>query len=494
MGQYTLWCLNRVAGWDRDRLARALAVRGLWTSKHDVQLGSRARFDKDPGWEAAGGTGVLMHEEHACDEYFVPIAVKCIGDPDGFLARLGDRMSAEGRRRFEALRIDFARYFAFVDSIRDEPPWHSYWEPFPMSNPLWKVGMFTRSEGPTAYAGLYEIVANEATEHKRQAVLVGYSQGGLVARFLAWMDEQLMDAEHRSIAGVVLVQTPNHGSPLCDANNADNVSAGLLGILTGLGGFPIVGAADPNTRAAIEALVEGRAPAGSPVWHFGVGAVCQMLDAAIADLPASEPDRCDMLRTARKWLTGLLQERVFTAFDDLAPAGLDDPRSILGRLVTTPLTRTFHGAIVGGDTSLDDLVLEGRNRLVRWLVRHLVARHWFATVEDSYARIAMDEAAAGVPHGERHRKIAALYQSGVQDRAAGLDLPPFAHDFVIPSVSQALYTLAPPTAGDLFLGNALNPRATHVSGGDERDRDSDSPLVRKMLAALGERLPVAQPG
>ena len=149
---------------------------------------------------------------------------------------------------------------------------------------------------------------------------------------------------------------------------------------------------------------------------------------------------------------------------------------------------------VGADTSLDDLVLEGRNCLVRWLARHLVARHWFAAVEDSYARIAMDEAAAGVAHGELHRKIAALYQTGINDRAAGLALPPFAHDFVIPSVSQALYALAPPVAGDFFLGNRLNTRATHVSGADERDRDSDSPLVRKMLTALGERLPVAQPG
>ena len=131
---------------------------------------------------------------------------------------------------------------------------------------------------------------------------------------------------------------------------------------------------------------------------------------------------------------------------------------------------------------------------MRWLVRHVVARHWFAAVEDSYARIAMDEAAAGVPHGDLHSKLAALYQSGVQDPSAGLDLPPFAHDFVIPSVSQALYTLAPPAAGDFFLGNALNARATHVSGADERDRDSDSPLVRKMLAALGERLTVARPG
>ena len=65
MGQYTLWCLNRVAGWDRDRLAWALALRGLWASRHDVQLGSRARFDKHPGWEASHGAGILMHEERS---------------------------------------------------------------------------------------------------------------------------------------------------------------------------------------------------------------------------------------------------------------------------------------------------------------------------------------------------------------------------------------------------------------------------------------------
>ena len=149
MGRYTLWCLNRVANWDRERLARALAVRGLWASKHDVQFGSRARFDRDPAGEALRGPGVLMHEERTCDEYFVPIAVKCIGDPDGFLERLGDRMTSDGRRRFEALRIDFARYFAFTDTPGGEPPWHDYWEPFPMSNPLWKVGMFTRPETTT---------------------------------------------------------------------------------------------------------------------------------------------------------------------------------------------------------------------------------------------------------------------------------------------------------------------------------------------------------
>jgi hypothetical protein len=487
VGSYTLWCLNRVADWDRERLARALARKGIWSAKHDVRLGSRARFDLHPGWEASHGAGVLMHEEPSWNEYFVPLAVKCVGDPDGFRARLGDRMSAAGRERFEALRTDFAKYFAFA-APQSDTGWRRYWGQFEVASALWKVGMFTRPEGPTPHAGFYEIVAADARENKRQAVLAGYSQGGLVARFLAWMDEQLFAPEHRSIAGIVLVQSPLHGSPLADTANADNVSAGLLGILVGLGGYPIVGAADPKTRAAIEALVAGRAPAGAPVWRFGVGAVCQVLDAAIADTPSSRPARSDFLRTARKWLTGLSVENVFTAFDDLDPAGLDDPRTILGRLATTPLERTYHGAIVGADTALDDLVTEGMGCLERWLVRHFVAARWFEAAQESYARIAMDEAAAGVPRGERHQKIAALYQTGLKGGPAGIDLDRYAHDFAIPSVSQALYTLDATAPGDFFLGNVLNRRATHASGADERDPDSDSPLVRRMLADLGRRL------
>ena len=444
VGQYTLWCLNRVASWDRDRLARALGVRGLWASKHDVQLGSRARFDRNPGWEANGGTGVLMHEEHACDEYFVPLAVKCIGDPDGFLARLGDRMSADGRQRFEALRNDFARYFAFADRLGGEPPWHSYWEPFPMSNPLWKVGMFTRSDGPAPYAGLYEIVASEAQAHNRQAILVGYSQGGLVARFLAWMDEQLMDADRRAIAGVVLVQTPNHGSPLADTANADNVSAGLLGILTGLGGFPIVGTADPNTRAAIEAQVAGRATPGSPVWHFGVGAVCQILDAAdrrhagiaaravrhLANGPqvADRSDGREGLHRVRRSRSGRARRSAHhpgAADGDAARADLsrrDCRRRHVARR-SGPRREMRPGALAGAPPGGPALVRDGRGLLRAH--RHGRGRRRRA-------------------EGELHKKIAALYQTGVQDRAAGIVLPPFAHDFVIPSVSQALYTLAPP--------------------------------------------------
>ena len=199
-----------------------------------------------------------------------------------------------------------------------------------------------------------------------------------------------------------------------------------------------------------------------------------------------------MLRTARKWLTGLSKEQLPTAFDDLDPAGLDDPRTILGRLVTTPLGRTFHGAIVGADSALDDLVTEGMCCLKRWLVRHFIAPRWFEIAQQAYARIAMDEAAAGVSRGPLHAKIASLYQTGIGKQPAGIDLPPYAHDFVIPSVSQALYTLAAPAAGDFFLGNKLNLRATHVSGADERDPDSDSPLGAPDARRSGRAAAVAQ--
>ena len=319
MGQYTLWCLNRVADWDRARLARALAVRGLWTSKHDVRLGSRARFDSNPGWEANRGPGVLMHEEHACNEYFVPLAVKCIGDPDGFLARLGDRMSADGRRRFEALRIDFARYFAFADTARGR----AALAPLLGAVPDEQAALEGRDVHPRRrtgpYAGLYEIVASEAREQQTPGDPGRLQPGGLVARFLAWMDEQLMDAEHRAIAGVVLVQSPNHGSPLADPDNADNVSAGLLGILTGPRRL-----SDCRRRRSEHA--RGDRGAGRRARARGLTGLALRRRRRLPD-----PRRGDRrhpgvrARALRHPADGAqvahrpLEEKVFTAFDDLDP-------------------------------------------------------------------------------------------------------------------------------------------------------------------------------
>jgi hypothetical protein len=490
VGRYTLWCLNRAARWNQQRLIGALAA-----ASHAVRAGSRARFDRAPLDDGLTGDGILMHEELACDEYFVPIVVKCVGDPDRFLQRFGPGMSTDGRARFEALRADFPQFYpqgARPAHIRD---WREYWKPFAINSAFWHVGMFTRADAPHGHAGLYEIVASEARDNGERAVLIGYSQGGVVARFLAWLDEQLMAPDQRSIAGVITVQAPNHGTPLADGANADNVGVGLLGAITGLLGYPILPPQNPRTRAATDALVAGMLqvhdPQGRPAtpFHFGVGAVCALLDAMIADTPRHRPEKTDVLRTCRKWLTGLSPAKTLTAFADLDPRGLDDPHTVLGRLIEAPHQQVLHGAVVGGDPSAEDLLVQERPWWQRWLIRLMVNPGYFADVGRPFARIAMDEAAAHIPQGPRHAQLAQLYRTGLAGSAAELSLPPFAHDFAIPAVSQAFYPLGQRPRDAAFLGNRLNAKATHVSGADPGVAASDLPFVEDLLRDLGERLP-----
>ncbi|MES1208041.1 MAG: hypothetical protein ABUS79_19065 [Pseudomonadota bacterium] len=491
MGRYTLWCLNRVARWNQHKLMGALAARG-----HAVRAGSRARFDRAPLGQGVTRDGVLMHEELACDEYFVPIVVKCVGDPDRFLDRFGGALTADGRARFEALRSDFPQFYPRPGSPAHLRDWREYWKTFPINSAFWHVGMFTRTDGPHAYAGLYEVLAQEARDNGERAVLIGYSQGGLVARFLAWMDEQLMASDERAVAAVITVQSPNHGSPLADGANVGNAGTGLLGAVTGLLGYPIIPSEDPHTHAAVEALVAGqlRVPDPQaethPPYHFGVGAVCALLDAMIRDTPRSRPEKADVLRTCRKWLTGLSPAKMFTAFADLDPRGLDDPRSVLGRLMAAPLDQVFHGAIIGGDPSAEDLIVQQRPWWQRWLIRLLAKPSWFDDLARPFAEIVMNEAASPEPpQSPLHAALAELYRTGLSGSAAEVTLPPFAHDFVIPAVSQALYTLGHRPTNVPFLGNRLNAKATHASGADPDDDACDLPFVEQMLGDLADRLP-----
>jgi hypothetical protein len=485
VGRYTLWCLNRIAGWDLGALQDAL--RG---TTHAARLGSRARFDDPPPGQQVTAEGVLMHEDPRRDEYFVPIVVKCVGDPNGFARRLGGAMSVEGRRRFDRLLQDY-RYFYRVGHALAVRHWRDYWGTFALGGAYWNVGMLTRA-GAEGYLGYYEIIRREARENGEKAVLVGYSQGGVVARFLAWMDEQLMPPEERVIAGVITVQSPNHGSPLAGRGNQRLVSVGLLGMLTALGGISIVGA-NPHTRLALEALSDGvlRLPPSPTPYRFGVSAVCAVLDHAIADAVQRGDQasrQAGLLRTARKWLTGLSRDKVRTAFFDLDPSGLDDRRTVLGRLVDSPHQDVFHGAVIGANTSLEDLILQTRPWWQRWAVRTFVAPQRFSSIASAYTRIAVDEDARHTPPSTpRRRRLADLYVSGLPGNAADPRLPAYAHDFIVPSASQALCVLSPP-AGNRFLGNVVNPRATHVSGAHRCGAASDVPHVTRMLRDLSARL------
>lgn len=502
MGTYTLWCLNRVATWDLHALAEVLAVREFLASRHRIVLGDRTQFDRDP---AQSKPGVLSHEERDVDEYFVPIAVKCIGDPARFRARFHDRMGDGGRERFDALIAGFGAYFA--DNAVN--PWRRYW------SADGREAMFTLPDGEDAYAGFYEIVARQA-DRDGKAVLVGYSQGGLVARFLAFLDEYLMERD-RSVIGFVTVQAPNRGSPLANPVHGDTVARGLFGVFAAAFSFPIA-PVGPNRRLgdALERLAAGtlQIPDGSGGFatsHFDVLTVARLLDTALSDArvavdreaPGSGArraavERLEVVSTARKWLSGLSRGKVATAFQDLDTRAQDDPFAVLGLLADHPISRTLQGAVIGTDHGLTDFIASGRPWWVRLGLKTLPGKFGFSPMirnaEQSYAQIAMNELESMKRPTGRHGILAEAFGRGCTiwgtDRRR-IPIQPFAHDFVTPSASQALGPIDPHTGdtpGELFLGNLVNPGGTHISGGDASDLDSDRPFVDAMLGALGRRL------
>ena len=355
---------------------------------------------------------------------------------------------------------------------------------------------------PDGYKGFYELVIEAATS-TGPGVLIGYSQGGLVARFLAYLDEILMPPSARAVAGVITVEAPNHGSPLADGDDANvaSVSDGLFSILTGVAGYPIspvdaaMGVRDPATTATLQAIVRGQAPAQGARANINVPAL--LFEAGISDANTNHKSD-DFPATARKWLTGLLPQPVPTAFLDLDPRSLDQPNTVLGRLLRSPLSETWHGAVIGRDTSVDDFVAAGKSLIFRFILKHvpgwLNLKGTLEAIEKPYAIICMDQMVSGARLGPQHALVADAYRKGAQIIGPGQStatLPPFAHDFVIPSVSQAMHLFDPLDGPrpSRFLGNLVNAKATHISGGNEDDPDSDSKLVRSLLDDLGKKLP-----
>lgn len=497
-----LWTLNRVASWNLLDLQEALTGGGWFKDGHQVSLGRREPVDALPDGVCPSRPGVLSHEDgklppdypELSDEYFVPIAVKCLGDPVAFRQRFAAEMTAPGLQLLDTIVAAYPEHFAAAPGAT--PAFQGYWKVNT------GVGMVTRP-----YVGFYEAIASDsAMQDGARAVLVGYSQGGLVARYLAFLDEYLFKEEARRIAGVITVQAPNRGSPLANRANADHVSAGLLAVLLGFVGLSIPPTGENRALgAAVEDLVKGKLVDNTR--HFDVGALCALLDAAIGDAlratsgrksDSNPAARLDLLQTLRKWVTGLVPLPYITAFADLSTSTFGTKGAVLEALLTHPLMRTYHGAVVGTDSQLDDFVGAGLNgfqrgvlNLFRWMGR---LPPTLRAAQEAYRRGPMDEApvlqrlvAAGQTVAPEALKLADEYVTGMP--AGRTTIPPYAHDFVIPSVSQVL----PEGPEPFFLGNVVNPKGSHISGGSSRNRDSDVARVKAMLKDMAKRL-AAKPG
>jgi hypothetical protein len=153
----------------------------------------------------------LMHEGTKVDEYWLPLPIKCFGDPAVFRAKWLDTSDAAKVTLFDGIMNEYKAQF---DQLA------SYWTG-PAHDRRTKMGT-------TPSLGLYDILQNYSKADDIKNILVGYSEGGVVARFLSFIDEHL--SKRPIIKGCITVHSPNAGAVFATPRNADRVVAGLLSV------------------------------------------------------------------------------------------------------------------------------------------------------------------------------------------------------------------------------------------------------------------------
>jgi hypothetical protein len=431
-----------------------------------------------------------MNEDELNDEYFIPIPVKCLGNPDLL------KVPATAAQRLQAIKDFYNPRTGYFDP-NGEFYWGKYWQPNPKS--VFPNVTMVSPSGNGYYKALQDYTAaNPGYRH----FIVGYSQGGLVARFLAYIDEYLFD--NALIDGIVTIESPNFGSPLGRPANADNVVQSLSLVLAGIGQL------DEPSFPGFAALV--RSLTGLP-HQLNLPLILELIDKALLEFRMQgstmidkNPRLFDFLETARKWLSGLddTDTAVFdhgeSAFFDLNIEFLAQTGSVLNVINKNPLQRIQHAAIVGTDNQLDAFVESGVEAFVEKkfiLERLLVDKLIFGHMEDTLRQLlaiagnaykgAMIEKA--LPSSPDIAQRVADFTNGVQQSDAryalqGGGLQPLAHDFVIPSAYQLIEKQSP-----RFLGNWVNPDASHLSGADPRQAGKKSQddliqLLKQMQAAV----------
>ena len=471
----TVWSLNRASwlvreseGWLRSALEGGL-LSLLGGRRWQCDFGDRRKWNTVSG-DKGGKRDLdsrdeppahqLMYEGEHCNEYFVPIPVKCLG------MRGRDTDSLSGRARELLMGIVKER-----NCLREEEL-KKYWE---------EEG-HTRLPGSRMYTAPYKGYYDILEENGPGNILIGYSQGGLVARYLAFLDEHVF--QRNLIDGIITVQSPNWGSPLANDQNAESVVKGINELILTFLSLP---------------------QARYSKFHDAVGGQLKLkellglVEVLREELEESRPlgknrrKARDVLITARKWLGGL-EDNPFNAFYDLDVKNMERAQYSVLRLVNEhPLKRIHSAAIVGTNNDMEDFVVSFMNVFYRlgwlWLKNKRLLgssiRESLINAGAVYRDEIMEE--ERYPTAEyvtqRHvRDTLNRYRNGftVRGRGGHVKVGERRHDFVIPSASQILENGR--NGGPLVI-NLVNRTAGHGSGGDpgrSAGRRNVS-LVRKCL-------------
>jgi len=516
----TLWLLNRITQWEVNHpgeLGHALAGTG---ARHDVRLGRRilATTPTEAGTveftvnnTEPSFRGELMHEGYqqgidamrksAYDEYFMPIPLKCLGSPDydekgnaQLTAFWKGLIPAEKQSEFlKILTPQVSENHCFDPALIDE-----YWKegkrPVRGDSELSKEFSNVRmNTSPQEKIGYYHILQQAKQKHGPN-VLIGYSQGGAVANYLAYIDEHFVAAGKRCVAGAISVQGALRGSTLAMSSRQEAVLNSFVQMVHVLWGERLLEffAVSPALRERVDNLLK-------PGHKLEISEVVEVLDSLYA---LAKPDKGfrDFIATARKWLSGLDGDKQL-AFWDLDSVRLNRAGSVMEGLDSHPLMDTYCGAVAGANFHLEPLlrsVIEYRHPgvadfgfVVRGLLEHIV--HPSEVIFQTKTFDMMPEPLT--PANDALSRLHSNWLSGMSPQVWSIQngeaVPAQASDCVIPTASQLLR----PVSGDRpkFLGNYINKDSSHISGALlDNEGPTDLDYVKKLLGRMSDAIPLAE--
>jgi hypothetical protein len=306
--------------------------------------------------------------------------------------------------------------------------------------------------------GYYDLL-----DPSEQHILIGYSQGGLVARYLGFLDRLVFG--QNKIAAVFTVSSPNQGAPFGNPANQQTVSAGLVEVLASLLSFH-----EDKFKKLFDAIAN----------TTSFDSLYGLLAAANEDARDTQHEARGILDSAVKWLSGLHNDPN-TAFAEIGANNFNHDLSVLSLVNRPDNAEVYTGAVISANNRLQDilqsLVMGGRSEglLHKFMedletqgLRLLGHLHLFGiTINDNEnaASLLYETRVIVDPLPGDSDKMTILrksYEAGMAEIPRPLfgneTIPSFAHDYVIPSVYQLL------PENSRLLGQHVNLQASHNSG------------------------------
>ncbi len=388
----------------------------------------------------------LMHEGPKVDEYFVPIPLKVLGDPENI-----DRstLSNSGKTKLDQiLSANENRYF------QDRNWLEKYWNigDYPDLDQFPRVRMNT---APESKKGYYQILQDyKAKFPARRNILVGYSQGGLVARFLAAVDQEIFEQD--LIAGVITIGSPNAGSPLANPENSDDIVNGVAQLLFSI--FNMTEKSHPNFYEVLTGIKK------ITIEDFDglLAGLIKDAERTSNNKPRAD-DKAAGLRSLRKWMTGIV-DSPYTAFSSLDLKQISQNGTVLKAVNDIFESKALIGSIVNANESLPTILKQAFpiSAAIDRLLKAVTLAHGTSV----YQKSIMNESVLG--GSDRAIEVIKQYLEGVSQNS-GLkqegSIAPRDHDFVIPSNSQLSNV-----SEESLLANIINEKSNHLSGGTFRKK------------------------